>query len=179
MTAASRAATIRSRLPNPWRAALHGLLLRGLRAPRLPHAPGWKEGSSGGQGLIAFQVRGGRGQTLTAWLALPRAADAEQPVPVVVGVHGWGANGSTLAPIVEPLVRAGIAVALFDAAGHVDSSAQTALDRAIGSAHWLATAKRHFKMPIRLASFEDFERRMMRPTFADHGIDNVMVDRVR
>lgn len=38
--------------------------------------------------------------------------------------HGWGANGSTLAPMVRPLVRAGIAVVLFDAASHGDSSGE-------------------------------------------------------
>lgn len=106
------------------RALLHGLLLRGLRAPRLPHAPGWREGLAGDQGLVAFQVRGARGQTLAAWLALPLAADAELPVPLVVAVHGWGANGSTLSATVDPLVRAGIAVVLFDAASHGDSSSE-------------------------------------------------------
>jgi len=55
---------------------------------------------------------------------LPPGANAGQPAPVVVGVHGWGANGSTLAPIVAPLVRAGIAVVLFDAASHGESSAE-------------------------------------------------------
>jgi pimeloyl-ACP methyl ester carboxylesterase len=74
--------------------------------------------------MTPFRVRGARGQNLAAWLALPRTACAAQPVPVVVAVHGWGANGSTLAPMVEPLVRAGIAVVLFDAASHGDSSAE-------------------------------------------------------
>ena len=122
MTAAAPRATAQCRLANPLRAPLHWLLLRGLRAPRMPHAPGWYAGSSGGQGISAFQVRGARGQTLAAWLALPLAAAAERPVPVVVAVHGWGANGSTLSAMVEPLVRAGIAVVLFDAASHGDSS---------------------------------------------------------
>ncbi len=124
MTSATRSATARPRLPNPLRALLHGLLLRGLRAPRLPHAPGWHAGLSDGPALVAFQVRGARGQTLAAWLALPQAAAAERPVPVVVAVHGWGANGSTLAAMVDPLARAGIAVVLFDAASHGDSSSE-------------------------------------------------------
>jgi uncharacterized protein len=42
----------------------------------------------------------------------------------VVAVHGWGANGSTLAAMVEPLTHAGMAVVLFDAASHGDSSAE-------------------------------------------------------
>lgn len=100
------------------RALLHGCLLRGLRAPRLPHTPGWREALSGGEGVVAFQVSGARGQTLAAWLVLPLAADVKRPVPVVVAVHGWGANGSTLSGMVGPLVRAGIAVVLFDAANY-------------------------------------------------------------
>jgi pimeloyl-ACP methyl ester carboxylesterase len=74
--------------------------------------------------MTSFQVRGARGQQLAAWVALPQTASASRPAPVVIAVHGWGANGSTLAPLVEPLVRAGIAVVLFDAASHGDSSAE-------------------------------------------------------
>lgn len=124
MTPAAQTATPDRRLPQPVRAALHWMLLRGLRAPRLPHESGWANGTLGAWGMTPFQVRGARGQHLAAWLALPRTACAAQPVPVVVAVHGWGANGSTLAPMVEPLVRAGIAVVLFDAASHGDSSAE-------------------------------------------------------
>jgi pimeloyl-ACP methyl ester carboxylesterase len=111
-------------MPQPVRAALHWMLLRGLRAPRLAHESGWADGMSGAWGMTPFHVHGARGQHLAAWLALPRMACAAQPVSVVVAVHGWGANGSTLAAMVEPLVRAGIAVVLFDAASHGDSSAE-------------------------------------------------------
>jgi uncharacterized protein len=124
MTAATQSATPRWLLPQPVRAALHGMLLRGLRAPRLPHESGWADGTSGAWGMTPFQVRGGRGQHLAAWLALPRTARAALAVPVVVAVHGWGASGSTLASMVEPLVQAGIAVVLFDTASHGDSSAE-------------------------------------------------------
>lgn len=111
-------------LPQAVRAALHWMLLRALRAPRLPHEPGWTDGRLGARGMTPFRVRGARGQHLAAWVALPQAAYAAQSVPVVVAVHGWGANGSTMAPMVEPLVRAGIAVVLFDAASHGESSAE-------------------------------------------------------
>jgi dipeptidyl aminopeptidase/acylaminoacyl peptidase len=124
MTATTRAVIARWRLPNPLHAMLHWLLLRGLRAPRLPHEPGWNQRPFGARCITQFQVHGARGQQLAAWLALPQGANAAQPAPVVVAVHGWGANGSTLAPMVEPLVRAGIAVVLFDAASHGDSSAE-------------------------------------------------------
>jgi len=106
------------------RTLLHGLLLRGLRPPRLPHDPGWTHCSAVGCTLQPFQVHGARRQRLAAWLALPPAACAARPAPVVVAVHGWGANGSTLQAMVGPLVRAGMAVVLFDAASHGDSAAE-------------------------------------------------------
>ena len=109
---------------SPVRALLHGALLRGLRPPRRPHAADWARGREGAPGLSPIKVCGERGQELAAWLAVPAAASAERPAAVVVAVHGWGANASTLAPIVDPLVRAGFAVMLFDAANHGDSSAE-------------------------------------------------------
>jgi pimeloyl-ACP methyl ester carboxylesterase len=124
MTSATHATISRRRLPGPLQAVLHRLLLRGLRAPRLRHEPGWNDPGPGGLRRVPFPVHGARGQRLSAWLALPPGACAARPAPVVVAVHGWGANGSTLDPLVEPLVRAGIAVVLFDAANHGDSSAE-------------------------------------------------------
>jgi uncharacterized protein len=122
MTAVAQTPSQGRCLPRPLRAVLHGMLLRGLRAPRMPHEPGWADARLGARGMTPFQVHGARGQHLAAWAALPETACASQPVPVVVAVHGWGANGATLAAMVEPLVRAGIAVVLFDAANHGDSS---------------------------------------------------------
>jgi pimeloyl-ACP methyl ester carboxylesterase len=125
MTAAARTAAPGRRLPQPLRAALQWMLLRGLRAPRMTHEAGWSGDEPGARAMTPFEVRGARGQRLAAWVALPPTACAARPVPVVVAVHGWGANGSTLAPMVEPLVRAGIAVVLFDTASHGDSSAES------------------------------------------------------
>lgn len=70
-------------------------------------------------------------------------------------------------------------IRLFNDEGVVRSAAQSALDRAVASGLWASAAEQHFEIPISFASFEDFEQRMMRPTFADHGIDEAMVDRVR
>lgn len=70
-------------------------------------------------------------------------------------------------------------IRLFNDEGTVRAAAQAALDRAIASGQWLAAAEQRFEMPARFASFEQFEQRMMRPTFADHGIDDAMIDRVR
>lgn len=128
MTSTAQNVTPGRRLPQPLHALLHAMLLRGLRAPRVPHPPGWTEGLSGLSGASAmtpFRVEGARGQRLAAWMALPSAANAGHPVPVVVAVHGWGANASTLASMVQPLVHAGIGAVLFDAANHGDSSAET------------------------------------------------------
>lgn len=41
--------------------------------------------------------------------------------PTVLLVHGWEGRGSQLAPLVEPLVSAGLSVVTFDAPGHGDS----------------------------------------------------------
>lgn len=70
-------------------------------------------------------------------------------------------------------------IRLFNDEGEVRAAAQAALDRVIASGQWLAAAEQRFEMPVRFASFEEFEQRMMRPTFADHGIDDTMIDRVR
>ncbi len=125
MSGAHPAVGVPRRWPRPWRGLLHALLLRGLRPPRGAQGSTWTQGSPTAFRLTAFDVQGPRGQTLATWLALPTAACAEHPVPVVVAVHGWGAYGATLSPMVEPLVRAGLAVVLFDAANHGQSSTET------------------------------------------------------
>lgn len=47
---------------------------------------------------------------------------AVPPVPAVLALHGWGANASTLWPVVDPLVASGMAVMLIDASCHGDSA---------------------------------------------------------
>ena len=44
--------------------------------------------------------------------------------PQVLLVHGWDSRGSHLAGYVEPLVRAGFAVTLFDLPAHGDSGGE-------------------------------------------------------
>jgi SAM-dependent methyltransferase len=70
-------------------------------------------------------------------------------------------------------------IRLFNDEGEVRAAAQAALDRAIASGQWQSAADQRFDTPVRFASFEDFEKRLMRPTFADHGIDAAMIERVR
>lgn len=70
-------------------------------------------------------------------------------------------------------------IRLFNDEGTVRAAAQAALDRAVASGVWMAADEHRFETPVKFASFEDFEQRMMRPTFADHRIDDAMLDRVR
>ena len=60
---------------------------------------------------------------------------------------------------------------LFNDEGVVRAAAQAAIDAALGTASWEQEAERFFEMPVRFKDFEDFEQRMMRPTYADHRID--------
>lgn len=70
-------------------------------------------------------------------------------------------------------------IRLFNDEGEVRAAAQAALNRAVDSGHWATAAEQRFESPVAFASFDEFEQRMMRPTFADHGIDEAMVERVR
>lgn len=70
-------------------------------------------------------------------------------------------------------------IRLFNDEGVVRAAAQAALDRAVTSGRWATAADQRFESPVAFASFDEFEQRMMRPTFADHGIDEAMVALVR
>jgi SAM-dependent methyltransferase len=70
-------------------------------------------------------------------------------------------------------------VRLFNDEGRVRSAAQAALDRALASGAWQQVAEQRFSMPVHFADFDDFERRMMRPTYADHRIDDTKLRAVR
>ena len=66
----------------------------------------------------------------------------------------------------------------FNDEGTVRAAAQQALDRAIAGGRWRQEREQRFDMPVRFRDFADFEQRMMRPTFADHRIDDAMLQRV-
>ncbi len=70
-------------------------------------------------------------------------------------------------------------VRLYNDEGTVRAAAQATLDRAVASGRWTAVAERRFTMPVRFASFAEFETKMMRPTFTDHGLTDALVARVR
>lgn len=70
-------------------------------------------------------------------------------------------------------------VRLFNDEGTVRAAAQAALDEALRTGAWEQVAERRFEMPVSYRDFADFEQRMMRPTFADHRIDDAKLAEVR
>jgi len=70
-------------------------------------------------------------------------------------------------------------IRVFNDEGVVRAAAQAALDEALQSGAWEAVAQRRFQMPVVFRDFADFEQRMMRPTFADHRIDDAKLAAAR
>ncbi len=70
-------------------------------------------------------------------------------------------------------------IKVFNDEGVVRAAAQAAVDRALAGGKWSAAGERRFDMPVHFADFADFERRMMRPTFADHRLDETKIARTR
>lgn len=69
-------------------------------------------------------------------------------------------------------------VRLFNDEGAVRAAAQAAVDAALKTGAWEQVAERFFMMPVSFKDFADFEQRMMRPTFADHRIDDAKLAEV-
>lgn len=63
-------------------------------------------------------------------------------------------------------------IRLFNDEGIVRAAAQSAIDAAIKTGAWAQVAERFFEMPVSFKSFADFEQQVMRPSFADHHIDD-------
>jgi hypothetical protein len=59
------------------------------------------------------------------------------------------------------------------------AAAQAELDEALRSGAWEQVAERRFEMPVPFSDFADFEQRMMRPTYAGHGIDDAKLAEAR
>ncbi len=70
-------------------------------------------------------------------------------------------------------------IRLFNDEGEVRAAAQTVLDHEVASGRWISVADQRFETPVSFSSFDEFEQRSMRPTFADHRIDAAMLERVR
>ena len=69
-------------------------------------------------------------------------------------------------------------VRLFNDERVVRAAAQAALDDALRSGAWEQAAERRFAMPSVFRDFADFEQRVMRPTFADHHLDEAKLAQV-
>lgn len=115
----------------------HQALLRGLRAPRVPHDRGPLDLGLPADCVRELSIEGPRGKRLFAWLvtpdptpdvagAAPDEATAGSPAdvalsrshPAVLVMHGWGSNAAMMLPVVAPLRAAGFAVLLVDARCH-------------------------------------------------------------
>lgn len=70
-------------------------------------------------------------------------------------------------------------IRLFNDEGVVRAAAQAALDAALGTGMWEQLAERRFDMPVHYKDFAEFEQRMMRPTFADHQLDEAKIATVQ
>ncbi len=67
-------------------------------------------------------------------------------------------------------------IRVFNDEGVVRAAAQAAIDDVLQTGRWMQQAERRFEMPAHFVDFADFERRIMRPTFVDHGIDDAKRD---
>lgn len=70
-------------------------------------------------------------------------------------------------------------IRLFNDEGIVRAAAQAALDEALRSPTWEQVAERRFEVPMIFRDFAEFELRMMRPTYADHRLDEAKISAVR
>jgi SAM-dependent methyltransferase len=70
-------------------------------------------------------------------------------------------------------------IRVFNDEGVVRAAAQAALDKALHTGAWTQVGERRFEMPVHFRDFADFEQRMMRPTFADHRIDDAKLAAAR
>ncbi len=70
-------------------------------------------------------------------------------------------------------------VKTFNDEGVVRAAAQDAVDEALRGTAWVAAGERRFQMPVRFRDFAEFEQRLMRPTFADHRLDDAKIAAAR
>lgn len=114
--------------------ALHRLahlgILRGLRAPRVPHAHMPNAFGLAPDRIEQVCIPATGGKRLTGWWMLPPPGFA-RPAPAVLVMHGWGSNAAMMGSVVPPLHTAGFAVLLIDARchGHSDDESFTSMPR--------------------------------------------------
>jgi len=101
------------------RAAVHQLILRGLRAPRVIHQMLVDHPGSSG---YAVRIPTVNGKSLFGWFAPLAGAPT---APTVLVMHGWGANAAMMTACLTPLKSAGMSVLLVDARCHGLSDDET------------------------------------------------------
>ena len=113
------------------RAVAHQAILRGLRAPRMPHEQGPADWGVPLGKVSTQRLPGPGGRSLFGWLMRPDDDGTHAPVPAVLVMHGWGANAASMGAVVAPLRAAGLAVLLLDARchGQSDDEAFTSMPR--------------------------------------------------
>jgi ubiquinone/menaquinone biosynthesis C-methylase UbiE len=107
-------------------------------------------------------------------------------VPMALMAQALGEVARVLRPgghlyVSEPVYDGALnqIVRLYNDEGVVRAAAQAALDAALRTGTWAQVAEQRFEMPVQFKDFADFEQRMMRPTFADHHIDDARLASVR
>lgn len=70
-------------------------------------------------------------------------------------------------------------VRLYNDEGTVRAAAQAALDAALANGRWTQVAECSFDTPVAFRDFAEFEQRMMRPTYADHHLDEARIAAVQ
>ena len=125
MGPASAVVTLAAAVAVVWglRLLAHAAILRGLRAPRVPHTQALTDHGIAANAVQAVRMAGPRGKQLSGWLVSPSGAHPHpaHPVPAVLVMHGWGANASMMGAVAAPLHAAGFAVLLLDARCHGNS----------------------------------------------------------
>ena len=70
-------------------------------------------------------------------------------------------------------------VKLFNEEREVREAAQAAVDTALRDGPWASVIDLSFQTSLHFADFAEFERRLMRPSFADHQIDEAKLAQVQ
>ena len=118
-------ATVAAAVAGVWglRLLAHAAILRGLRAPRVPHTQALTHHGIAANAVQTVRMAGPRNKQLSGWLVSPSGVHPH-PVPAVLVMHGWGANASLMGAVAAPLHAAGFAVLLLDARCHGSSDGE-------------------------------------------------------
>ena len=163
-------------------------LLDGLRANRMPHRwralDAWPEPGSDespAPDLLAHAAALPFPDNSLDLVLLPHALELSQDPHTALREVARVLRPRGLLYVSEPVYAGPLneVIRLFNDEGVVRAAAQAALDAALASGAWEAMAERRFEVPVHFADFADFEVRMMRPTYADHHLDEAKVRTVQ